>query len=168
MEVWIFIRNWKTWVCSNKNSTPSILTTKLAHSGGKTLSYPNATSNTSRTTSNHPYGKKSDDGQERLRLPETEQERWNYSSHKYQARTSSLGTYKCWKCKRVGHLPEDCTAFLGVAAPSPDNPNHLAKPLPDHLRNKESAEGIYAPELKRLYPHAYFTGKKNAILNYLL
>jgi hypothetical protein len=86
-------------------------------------------------------------------LPETEQERWNYSAHKYQARTTSLGTYKCWKCKRVGHLPEDCTAFLGVAAPSPDNPNSLVTPLPPHQAAGEGGSGIYSPELTRLYPN---------------
>jgi len=122
----------------------------LAQGGGKTQNY-NAPSSGNNKTNPRMSGRKLDDAQERLRLPETEQERWNFRSHKYQARASSLGTYKCWKCKRVGHLPEDCTAFLGVAAPSPDNPNQLANPLPPHLASGESGSGIYAPELKRLY-----------------
>jgi hypothetical protein len=76
-----------------------------------------------------------------------------------------MGTYKCWKCKRVGHLPEDCTAFLGVAAPSPDNPNELSTSLPPHLAaGGDPSGGIYSPDLKRLYlpspspshPKAYF------------
>jgi len=99
-------------------------------------------------------GSSSNEEGERLRLPEADQERWNYMSHKYQSRTTSLGTYKCWKCKRVGHLPEDCTAFLGVAAPSPDDPHHLNTPLPPHIAaagGDASGGGIYAPELKRLY-----------------
>lgn len=51
----------------------------------------------------------------------------------------------------MGHLPEDCTAFLGVAAPTPDNPNVMVTPLPSHLTDGKSSGGIYSGELKRLY-----------------
>lgn len=122
----------------------------LAQGGSKHgQSYAPAVDKPHKVTKKHP----NDEGQERLRLPETEQERWNYSSHKYQTRTTSMGTYKCWKCKRVGHLPEDCTAFLGVAAPSPDNPNQLNTPLPPHMAAGagRGADTIYSPDLKVLY-----------------
>jgi hypothetical protein len=84
---------------------------------------------------------------ERLKLPEMEAERWNYSSHKYQTRQSSLCTYKCWKCKRVGHLPEDCTAFIGVAAPSPADPTALHTPSGP----ADVEKGIYTPEQRRMH-----------------
>lgn len=115
--------------------------------GGNTKNYN--TSNPSKVGAQQ-AGKKLDDGQERLQLPETEKERWNFRSHKYQARSSSLGTYKCWKCKRVGHLPEDCTAFLGVATPSPDNPSQFVNPMPSGT-SSGSGNNVYAPELKRLH-----------------
>eukprot|EP00026_Physarum_polycephalum_P002890 Phypoly_transcript_02899.p1 GENE.Phypoly_transcript_02899~~Phypoly_transcript_02899.p1 ORF type:complete len:505 (+),score=57.36 Phypoly_transcript_02899:1108-2622(+) len=127
----------------------------LAQSGGKTASY-NTTANIAHknnTGGQLGRGKKPDAGQERLHLPETEQERWNYSSHKYQARASSLGTYKCWKCKRVGHLPEDCTAFLGVAAPNPSNPMQFGSNQSNNSfsAGSGSSGGIYSNELKRLH-----------------
>jgi hypothetical protein len=32
-----------------------------------------------------------------------------------------------WKCKRAGHLPEDCTVTKGIAAASPSDPYHYSK-----------------------------------------
>lgn len=123
----------------------------LAH-GGKGTTAQKSQTNKNGTQQALKVGRSSlESGQERLRLPEQEQEKWNYSSHKYQARATSLGTYKCWKCKRVGHLPEDCTAFLGVAAPTADNPNVMVTPLPSHLVDGKASSGIYSGELKRLH-----------------
>ncbi len=48
----------------------------------------------------------------------------------------------------MGHLLEDCTASVGVAAPTPDNPNAIETPT-SSLSRKEG--DIYTPELKRLY-----------------
>jgi len=51
------------------------------------------------------------------------------------------------KCKRVGHLPEDCTAFIGVATPSASDPNQLHTPKAPEGADK----GIYTPQLRKMY-----------------
>jgi len=99
---------------------------------------------------------KAQNGQERLSLPEMELEKWNYNSHKYRSRQSSLLTYKCWKCKRTGHLAEDCTAFIGVAAPSAANPDSLETPLPPPGTEK----GMYTPELRRMHAKCQKIGQQ--------
>ncbi|XP_031567061.1 uncharacterized protein LOC116302017 isoform X2 [Actinia tenebrosa] len=39
----------------------------------------------------------------------TDLDDWDHTKNRYKEKTSTLSTYKCWKCKRIGHLPEDCT-----------------------------------------------------------
>ncbi|GMI96195.1 hypothetical protein HRI_003288800 [Hibiscus trionum] len=40
--------------------------------------------------------------------PELTEDTWDYNNHHWIQRESSLCSYKCWKCKRPGHLAEDC------------------------------------------------------------
>ncbi|KAK6262911.1 hypothetical protein QUC31_008727 [Theobroma cacao] len=41
-------------------------------------------------------------------LPELAEDTWDYNNHRWSKKSSSLCTYKCWKCQRPGHLAEDC------------------------------------------------------------
>ncbi|KAB2014233.1 hypothetical protein ES319_D09G210500v1 [Gossypium barbadense] len=41
-------------------------------------------------------------------LPELAEDTWDYNNHRWSQRGSSLCSYKCWKCKRPGHLADDC------------------------------------------------------------
>ncbi|GBG75657.1 hypothetical protein CBR_g20284 [Chara braunii] len=86
-----------------------------------------------------------------LRLPDTEPERWDYRRHKWINRGSSLVTQRCWKCKRVGHFAEDCVLTLGLAAPSPADPNRYKLALPGHEENGDRAFTPYTPEMRALY-----------------
>ncbi|KAK3224881.1 hypothetical protein Dsin_004743 [Dipteronia sinensis] len=43
-----------------------------------------------------------------LPLPEFEEEFWDYNRNHWSRKRSNLCTYECWKCKRPGHLAEDC------------------------------------------------------------
>jgi hypothetical protein len=57
-----------------------------------------------------------------LQLPEMEIDKWDYKKHRWTYRHSSLSTFRCWKCKRPGHLPDDCVVTMAIPAPSPANP----------------------------------------------
>ncbi|KAG0566712.1 hypothetical protein M758_7G078100 [Ceratodon purpureus] len=76
-----------------------------------------------------------------LQLPEEVTDKWDYKKNRYNYRHSSLSTFRCWKCKRPGHLPEDCLVSMGVPAQSPADPTQY------HVPSKHSA----GPMLQALY-----------------
>lgn len=41
-----------------------------------------------------------------INIPESIPDVWNWKKAKYQERYSSLTTYRCWKCRKTGHLSE--------------------------------------------------------------
>ncbi|KAL6178343.1 hypothetical protein ACLB2K_049861 [Fragaria x ananassa] len=43
-----------------------------------------------------------------LPMPDFGEDTWDYERHRWSKKTSSLCTYECWKCKRPGHLAQDC------------------------------------------------------------
>jgi len=45
--------------------------------------------------------------------PVKQSEVWDSTKLKYKDQVSTLSSYKCWKCRRVGHLPDDCTVKTG-------------------------------------------------------
>lgn len=61
----------------------------------KSLGNRNPYLSSSELSSNHPF-------------PELAEDTWDYNRHRWSKKGSSLCTYECWKCKRHGHLAEDC------------------------------------------------------------
>ncbi|XP_048578795.1 uncharacterized protein LOC116612557 [Nematostella vectensis] len=47
--------------------------------------------------------------------PEVLKPEWNPEKVQFSERVSELSSYKCWKCRRIGHLAEDCTVRVGAA-----------------------------------------------------
>ncbi|VVA39896.1 PREDICTED: probable ATP-dependent [Prunus dulcis] len=43
-----------------------------------------------------------------LPMPDFGEDTWDYERHRWSKKISSLSTYECWKCRRPGHLAEDC------------------------------------------------------------
>ncbi|CAK9863057.1 unnamed protein product [Sphagnum jensenii] len=81
-----------------------------------------------------------------LQLPETEIDKWDYKKHRWTYRHSSLSTFRCWKCKRPGHLPDDCVVTMAIPAPSPANPTLYQIPVEQKRR-----EVCPRAELRALY-----------------
>ncbi|KAJ7519663.1 hypothetical protein O6H91_20G049400 [Diphasiastrum complanatum] len=81
-----------------------------------------------------------------LELPEMEPQHWDYEKLRWKNRHSSLTTYRCWKCRRPGHLPKDCTASIGIPCPSPANPTQYQV----HPENDPGKE-LMTAELRSLY-----------------
>ncbi|KAH9313972.1 hypothetical protein KI387_022599, partial [Taxus chinensis] len=81
-----------------------------------------------------------------LQLPELEAETWDIAKHRWTKKGSSLTTYECWKCRRAGHLPDDCLATKSVPAPSPANPRCYQVPA-----EKDPKSNMFTMELRALY-----------------
>eukprot|EP01018_Ginkgo_biloba_P037346 Gb_13166 [translate_table: standard] len=81
-----------------------------------------------------------------LELPELEAETWDYGKHRWTKRGSSVSTFECWKCKRPGHLPEDCLPSKSIPAPSPANPTCYQVPA-----EKDPISNLITKELRALY-----------------
>ncbi|KAJ4712764.1 DEAD-box ATP-dependent RNA helicase 41 [Melia azedarach] len=43
-----------------------------------------------------------------LQMAEFEKDFWDYNRNRWSKKISTLCTYECWKCKRPGHLADDC------------------------------------------------------------
>ncbi|KAF6140390.1 hypothetical protein GIB67_013159 [Kingdonia uniflora] len=48
-----------------------------------------------------------------LHLPESEENTWDFSRHRWTKERTSLCAYECWKCQKPGHLAEDCLVLVG-------------------------------------------------------
>lgn len=81
-----------------------------------------------------------------LQLPESKCDLWDYEKHRWTIRSSSLLTYKCWKCGRAGHLATDCLAAKSLPAPMLTNPTHYQVPI-----EKNPDENVLNQELRSLY-----------------
>ncbi|KAI3501082.1 hypothetical protein L1887_28940 [Cichorium endivia] len=43
-----------------------------------------------------------------LEVSESGGDSWDFNRHRWSTKRSSLCSYECWKCKKAGHLAEDC------------------------------------------------------------
>ncbi|XVE65067.1 hypothetical protein DITRI_Ditri07aG0152700 [Diplodiscus trichospermus] len=75
-------------------------------------------------------------------LPELAEDTWDYTHHRWSKKGSSLCSYKCWKCKRPGHLAEDC----------------LVTP-PDQAAMRQSKTTSISSDLLELYRRCHQIGK---------
>uniref|UniRef100_A0A3Q7HSD2 CCHC-type domain-containing protein n=1 Tax=Solanum lycopersicum TaxID=4081 RepID=A0A3Q7HSD2_SOLLC len=53
----------------------------------------------------------------KLEVPESGGNIWDHDRHRWSKNRSALCTYECWKCKRPGHLPEDCLITASKVLP---------------------------------------------------
>lgn len=81
-----------------------------------------------------------------LQLPEMEADTWDSAKNRWKKRGSSLSTFECWKCRRPGHLPDDCLATKSIPAPTPANPTCYQVPA-----EKDPVSNLLTAELHVLY-----------------
>ncbi|XVF13363.1 hypothetical protein REPUB_Repub08aG0202000 [Reevesia pubescens] len=63
-------------------------------------------------------------------LPELSEDTWDYNHHRWSKKRSNLCTYECWKCKRPGHLAEDCLVTIPEqVAMRPSKPTSISRDL---------------------------------------
>ncbi|KAL1549010.1 hypothetical protein AAHA92_17167 [Salvia divinorum] len=76
-----------------------------------------------------------------LEVPESGGDTWDYDRHRWSKKISGLCTYECWKCKKPGHLPEDCLMLTssescraGEVAVAQNRANTVSRDLLDLYR----------------------------------
>ncbi|XP_042054584.1 uncharacterized protein LOC121799325 [Salvia splendens] len=76
-----------------------------------------------------------------LEVPESGGDTWDYDRHRWSKKISGLCTYECWKCKKPGHLPEDCLMLTsggscqaGEVAMAQNRSNKVSRDLLDLYR----------------------------------
>lgn len=114
---------------------------------GKTIKTSGESSNKKTSTVSHK-------NQERMHphqsnLPEKQPEIWDQTKLKYKDQVSTLSSYKCWKCRRVGHLPEDCTVQTGLSAAGSAFDAKQARG--HHSQQNKSKASFYSSSLKDYY-----------------
>ncbi|KAL6063687.1 P-loop containing nucleoside triphosphate hydrolases superfamily protein isoform 1 [Balamuthia mandrillaris] len=98
----------------------------------------------------------SPNGRQALLPPEMAPDVFSRDSSKVQPRMSSLSTYKCWKCTRTGHLPKDCTAFIGIPVVGHTEP---AGQDEDEVADYNDSKVIYSKRQRDMYKRCQQLGK---------
>ncbi|KAI9175135.1 hypothetical protein LWI28_027880 [Acer negundo] len=114
-----------------------------------------------------------------LPQPEFEEEFWDYNRNHWSRKRSNLCTYECWKCKRPGHLAEDCLMMASdQAALGQKKSNSISRDLielyrsaghlNDHIREHSLHRKYYSHKLKRLVKCCKSTCKVTDIMDLLV
>lgn len=91
-----------------------------------------------------------------LQISEYGGDTWDYNRHRWSTKRSSLCTYECWKCRRPGHLAEDCLVMGS-------NPRSLSS---DETREQvafaSKRPSFIARDLLELYKRCHQIGRKSS------
>ncbi|XWS38565.1 hypothetical protein CRYUN_Cryun19dG0142400 [Craigia yunnanensis] len=113
-------------ICSMECKSALLQTLQITE---KSLSNRNPSLSSSELTSIHP-------------LPEFAEDTWDYNHHRWSKKGSSLCSYECWKCKRPGHLAEDCLVTT-----------------PEQVAMRQSKPTSISRDLLELYKRCHQIGK---------
>lgn len=76
---------------------------------------------------------------------------WDKTKFKYKEQSSILSSYKCWRCRRVGHLPQDCTVQT-FSSTVGSTGQHSELPYSCNNGQQKTSQGpFYSSSLKEYY-----------------
>lgn len=88
----------------------------------------------------------------RLQIAESGGDSWDFNRHRWSTKRSSLCTYECWKCKKAGHLAEDCLVITSI-------PQSFSSGLQASSSTKRSS--VVPKDLLQLYKRCHQISKKS-------
>ncbi|KAG5592929.1 hypothetical protein H5410_043443 [Solanum commersonii] len=97
----------------------------------------------------------------KLEVPGSGGNIWDYDRHRWSKNRSALCTYECWKCKRPGHLPEDCLIMASKVLPLSSG---QAGESSEQVKVAQSKPTI-SKELLQLYKRCHLIGKSSLDAN---
>ncbi|KAL3331137.1 hypothetical protein AABB24_034772 [Solanum stoloniferum] len=97
----------------------------------------------------------------KLEVPESGGNIWDYDRHRWSKNRSALCTYECWKCKRPGHLPEDCLIMASKVLPLSSGQAGESSKQVEVVQSKPSI----SKELLQLYKRCHQIGKSSLDAN---
>ncbi|XP_004245760.1 uncharacterized protein [Solanum lycopersicum] len=97
----------------------------------------------------------------KLEVPESGGNIWDHDRHRWSKNRSALCTYECWKCKRPGHLPEDCLITASKVLPVSSGQVGESSEQVEVAQSKPSI----SKELLQLYKRCHQIGKSSLDAN---
>ncbi|KAI3713314.1 hypothetical protein L1987_71889 [Smallanthus sonchifolius] len=88
-----------------------------------------------------------------LQLCESGGDTWDFNRHRWSTKRSNLSTYECWKCKKAGHLAEDCLIM---------NRNPQSFSSGKQASSSSNVSSVIPKDLLELYKRCHQIGKKSA------
>ncbi|XP_076907179.1 uncharacterized protein LOC143563547 isoform X2 [Bidens hawaiensis] len=80
-----------------------------------------------------------------LQVFESGGDTWDFDRHRWSTKRSSLSTYECWKCKKAGHLAEDCLVSSS-----------------NQVSSSSNRQSVIPKDLLELYKRCHQIGKTSA------
>ncbi|KAK9052322.1 hypothetical protein SSX86_028951 [Deinandra increscens subsp. villosa] len=88
-----------------------------------------------------------------LQICESGGDTWDFNRHRWSTKKSNLSTYECSKCKRAGHLPEDCLVMSW-------NPQSFSSG--NQASSSSNRSSAIPKDLLELYKRCHQISKKSA------
>ncbi|KAI7729807.1 hypothetical protein M8C21_024082, partial [Ambrosia artemisiifolia] len=88
-----------------------------------------------------------------LQVFESGGDTWDFNRHRWSTKRSSLSAYECVKCKKAGHLAEDCLVM---------NWNPQSFPFGNQASSSSNGSSVIPKDLLELYKRCHQIGKTSA------
>ncbi|XP_058104522.1 uncharacterized protein LOC131248305 isoform X2 [Magnolia sinica] len=90
-----------------------------------------------------------------LQMPEFKEDIWDFDRHRWSKKNSSFCTYECWKCRKPGHLAEDCLVTF-------HSPHLSTNQSCDPVSKRDHKSGFISKDILALYKRCHQIGKSSS------